>query len=70
MKLADRFQALESSGETVHEIPEKRVDELLQVVALVGPRCDEVVENLVVAPGVELFPQRGQTICLDAAEPD
>ena len=42
----------------------------VQVVALVGAHRDEVVENLVVASGVELISQRGQTICLDAAEPD
>jgi hypothetical protein len=57
-------------GQTVSQISKQRVDELLKVVALVGAHRDKVVENLVVAPGVELLSQRSQTICLDAAEPN
>ena len=54
MELADRLQALEPPGQSVREIPEQRVDELLQVVPLVGPDRYEVVEDLVVAPGMEI----------------
>jgi hypothetical protein len=41
-------------SETVSQIPKERIDELFKVVALVGAHRDKVVENLVVAPGVEL----------------
>lgn len=54
MKLADRLQAPKPVGKAVRKIPKQRVDELLKVVALVGAHRDKVVENLVVAPGVEL----------------
>ena len=54
MKLADRLQTPKPMSETVSQIPKERVDELLKVVALVGPHRDKVVENLVIAPGVEL----------------
>ena len=54
MKLADRLQTPKPMGKAVRKIPEQRVDELLKVVALVGPHRDKVVENLVIAPGVEL----------------
>ncbi len=57
MKLGDRLQAPEPSGQTVRQIPNQRVDELLQVVALVGAHCDEIVENLIVASRVNLLPQ-------------
>ena len=60
MKLADRLQALKSPGQTVRQISEKSIDELLQVIALVGADGDQVVENLVVAPGVELRLSRQQ----------
>jgi len=36
MTLCDRLQTLEPQGETVREIPKQRVDELLQIFALVG----------------------------------
>ena len=64
MKLADRLQALEPPGQIVREIPEERVDELLKVVALVGADRDEVVEDLVVASGVELAPSKLQRALL------
>ena len=62
MKLADRLQALESPGQTVRQIPKQRVDELLKVVALVGAYRDQVVEHLVIAPGVNLLPQSSKAL--------
>ena len=57
MELADRLQALEPPRQSVRQIPKQRVDELLQVVTLIGADSDEVVENLVVASGVKLLSQ-------------
>jgi hypothetical protein len=54
MELADRFQALEPLDKAICKISKQRVDKLLQVVALTGACRDKVVENLIVAPGVEL----------------
>jgi hypothetical protein len=54
MKLAEGLQTPKPMGKAVRQIPKERVDELLKVVALVGAHRDKVVENLVVAPGVEL----------------
>ena len=62
MELTDCLQALESPCQTVRKIPKKRVDELLKVVALVGAYRDQVVEHLVIAPGVNLLPQSSKAL--------
>ena len=54
MELADRLQTLKPPRQSVRKIPKQRVDELLQVVPLVGPHGDKVIEDFVVAPCVEL----------------
>jgi hypothetical protein len=50
-------------GKAVRKISIQGVDKLLKVVALFGGHRDEVVENLVVAPVVELRSQRTQRLC-------
>ena len=62
MKLGDRLQAPELPRQTIRQIPNQRVDELLQVVALVSADSDEVVEYLVVAFGVNLLPQSSKAL--------
>ena len=60
--------ALKPPSQGVREIPEQRVDELLKIVPLVCPDRDEVVEDLVVAPGMEMVAQGCQSLGLGKAE--
>ena len=64
MELADRLQTLEPPRESIRKIPKQGVDELLQVVPLVGPHGDQVIENFVVAPCVELGFQSSNPLSL------
>jgi hypothetical protein len=67
MKLADRLQTLKPPGETVRQIPKERVDELLQVITLVGADRGRGAEN--VAPhrdARQLRPQAADLHLLDS----
>ena len=46
VELDDRLQSLERSCRDIHKVSKQRIDKLLQIIALVGPDCDELIESL------------------------